>query len=250
MTTTDRQIASQIYVAFDCESIYSAEARSLLGQLHGTGAGCKIGQTIAAKTGWPAPINEAQIHEFDVFADAKLHEINNTVHDLGRVILSCQPDFINIFADSSIVALEALLDLRDEVSPETKVLGVTLLTDKTDDEVLSDYGRPRNEQVLCFANKVLEVGLDGVICSPQDLRMLAKYSDFDNVEKVTPGIRPAWSMPNDQQNYATPTEAIEWGASRIVVGRPITEQFGLIGGLTPRDAFWAVFEEVKRARAA
>lgn len=250
MISTDRQIASQIYVAFDYESMYSAEAQSLLNQLHGTGAGCKIGQTITAKAGWPAPINEAQIHEFNVFADAKLHEINNTVLDVGRVILSCKPDFINIFADSSVTALEGLLSLRDEISPGTKVLGVTLLTDKTDGEVLSDYGFPRNEQVLHFANKVLEVGLDGVICSPQDLRILARYPDFDYVEKVTPSIRPAWSMPNDQQNYATPTEAIEWGATRIVVGRPVTKQFELIGGSTPLDAFWAVFEEVKRARAA
>jgi orotidine-5'-phosphate decarboxylase len=245
--------AQRIYVAFDYPSIHHEEAQQTLNNLYGTGAGAKIGLEVTAASGWPEPLGVAQDNEFNTFADAKLHDIGNTVWSTAETILRPGPNFLNTHASCSKAALRGLFETRARMqvhaqgeSPFTKLLGVTVLTDVEEDEAVSDYRRGRKKQVLYFADKVMDCGFDGVVCSPQELKLLAKYARFDDMVKMVPAIRPKWSVANDQKNFTTPTEAIERGATHIVVGRPITKQYEKIGQ-TPLDAFQAVLEEVVEA---
>jgi orotidine-5'-phosphate decarboxylase len=245
--------ASRIYVAFDYPGIRQPEPQAVLQQLQDTGAGAKIGLEITAASGWPEPIQEAQQYGFDVFADAKLHDIGNTEINAARTILSAAPNMLNVHATSSKAALRGLVAVRNEIQLDdhdqprlTKILGVTVLTDVENSECFEDYRRGRQKQVLHLADKVLDCGLDGFVCSPEELDILARYERFDRMLKVIPAIRPKWSVPDDQKNYTTPREAILRGASHIVVGRPITKQFKKIGN-TQLDAFQAVEQEVAEA---
>lgn len=247
MSNIDKETASQIYVAFDYPSVHTSEAQFLFEQLEGTGAGAKLGLEITAASGWPPAIQEGHNHSFNVFADPKLKDIGHTVAKAAEIILSQKPEFINIHADSSSVALNGLVNAKNKISPITQVLGVTVLTDKTNGEAIADYRRGRKNQVLHYADKLLDSGVEGVICSPEELKILAKYSRFDRMVKMVPAIRPKWSVPNDQKNFTTPAEAIQRGATHIVVGRPITAQYKLMGGATPLDAFRAIHDEIKGA---
>ncbi len=251
LSEANRKFAERLYVALDYDSINDPEPSELLHHLQGTGAGAKVGLQISAAKGWINPIETVQDHGMNVFADAKLKDIGATVSKASRVILKTMPNFINVHADSSASALRMLVEERNSLRQEgdsefTKILGVTVLTDKENDEAVEDYRRGRKKQVLHYADKSLDCGLDGIVCSPDELKILAKYARFDKLVKMVPAIRPKWSVPNDQKNYTTPTEAIERGATHIVVGRPITEQYTKVG-TTPFDAFEAVVQEVAEA---
>lgn len=258
MTGISHSAAERLYVAFDFESIKEEAPQYLLTNLRGTGIGVKLGLEITAASGWVIPIDTAQDYNYNVFADAKLKDIGNTVIKVGKTILKAYPNFLNIHADSSETALRGLVDVRNKVQIEgwddyqddgegiTKLLGVTVLTDITDEECIKMYGRTRKEQVLFLADKVLDCGLDGLVCSPEELDILAKYSRFDRLIRMIPAIRPKWSVPDDQKNFTTPREAILRGANYLVVGRPITEQYKKIGD-TPLDATEAVVQEIAEA---
>ena len=252
MSASPETAAERIYVAFDYPNLGLAQPQAVLKGLEGTGAGAKLGLEITAKRGWDEPIGEAHEYGFKVFADAKLHDIGNTEWSAARIILENEPDFLNVHATSSRAALSGLVEVRDSMKEDfsswrqPKLLGVTVLTDVENDEAVEDYRRGRKKQVVHLADKLLDCGLDGVVCSPDELKTLAKYARFDDMVKMVPAIRPKWSVPGDQKNFTTPREAIERGATHIVVGRPITAQFSKIGE-TPMDAFEAVLQEVEGA---
>jgi orotidine-5'-phosphate decarboxylase len=78
------------------------------------------------------------------------------------------------------------------------------------------------EQVKQLAMLTHDCGLDGVVCSPQEITLLRE--DLDNsFELVTPGIRPEWSVTGDQKRIMTPAQAIKAGSNYLVIGRPITQ---------------------------
>lgn len=244
--------ANRIYVAFDYPRLDRPEAQGVLTQLQDTGAGAKVGLEVTALTGWVDPIEDAQSHGFDVFADMKLHDIGATEWKAAEPVLLTNPELLNIHATSSQAALSGLVAVRDKLKAEsdgaiqTKLLGVTVLTDVENQECIADYRRGRKKQVMHLADKVLECGLDGFVCSPEELDILAKYERFAKMLKVIPAIRPKWSVPDDQKNFTTPRQAILRGATHIVVGRPITAQYKKVGD-TQLDAFRAVEQEVKEA---
>lgn len=251
------EVAGTLYVAFDFDSVLDQQPQELLTSIHDTDVGAKVGTQIAAVDGWLVPVDEVDNWGLNVFADMKLKDIGATVIKTARPVLRRNPAFLNVHADSSVSALEGLVAERDTiqahipVGQRTKLLGVTVLTDKEDPEVIQDYRRGRKKQVLHYADKSMAAGLDGVVCSPAELKVLARYERFFGAIKMTPAIRPRWSVPDDQKNFMTPTEALERGGENtlLVVGRPITEQYAKIGK-TPLDAVHAVLEEVKAARTA
>jgi orotidine-5'-phosphate decarboxylase len=118
------------------------------------------------------------------------------------------------------------------------LLGVTVLTSSTDD-TLAEVGITVKtaDQVLRLARLGVANGIDGLVASPHEARMLR--SEFgDAIKIVTPGIRPAGSAAGDQKRFATPREAIEAGADYLVIGRPIT------GASDPKAAVQAVVGEL------
>lgn len=256
MAEISPEAAKRLYVAFDYDSIQDIEARRLIGSIRGTGIGAKVGTQLACRSGWIVPVVQLS-NGFNVFADMKLHDIGKTETATARSVLRWLPSYLNAHATSSFAALESLVKLRDETQKtaaenmKTKLLGVTLPTDVEDEESMRDYGRSRNEQVLHLADKSMDAGFEGIVCSAYDLKLLAKYARFDQLVKVVPSIRPKWSVPAGQKNFVTPTEAIELGGDNVtlVVGSPITDQYMNIGE-TRLDAVVAVTNEIDAALAA
>jgi orotidine-5'-phosphate decarboxylase len=123
-------------------------------------------------------------------------------------------------------------------SDNLMLLGVTVLTSSTN-ETLTQTGiaGTTGDQVLRLARLGVASGIDGLVASPHEARMLrAEFGD--KIKIVTPGIRPAGSDPGDQKRFATPREAVDAGADYLVIGRPIT------GASDPKAAVQSVVEEL------
>lgn len=115
---------------------------------------------------------------------------------------------------------------RDKLGLNTRLLAITVLTSLGNKGAREVYGQPARQQIMRLATLAKRNGMDGVVCSPAEARMLREYFG-DDFLIVTPNIRlPDTVVKDDDQNpnrSRTPKEAIAEGASHIVVGRPITE---------------------------
>jgi len=109
-----------------------------------------------------------------------------------------------------------------------------------DDKNLAEVGIPykAEELVVRLATLARDAGLDGVVASPREIRLIREQVAAENFIVVTPGIRPAWSASGDQKRVATPKQALEDGADYIVIGRAITSSDA------PRDAVERILEEI------
>ena len=119
------------------------------------------------------------------------------------------------------------------------LLGVTVLT-SFDDEAWSATGGqlPIADQVIRLAKLAKESGLDGVVASPLEAKLIREACGPDFLI-VTPGIRPSFAATNDQKRISTPASALQDGASRLVVGRPITQ------AEQPQEAVRLIIEEME-----
>ena len=120
-----------------------------------------------------------------------------------------------------------------------KLLAITVLT-SFDDEAWTSIGGqlPISDQVIRLAKLAKESGLDGVVCSALEAKMIREACG-PNFLIVTPGIRPSFAATNDQKRIATPASALADGASRLVIGRPITQ------AATPQEAVRLIIEEME-----
>jgi orotidine-5'-phosphate decarboxylase len=160
-----------------------------------------------------------------MFLDGKLHDIPNTIAGASRAISSTEVMFFNVHASGGIEAIKSAAKNKGN----SKLLVVTVLTSLGDEECVSIYEKKPAEVVIKFAIMAKEAGADGIICSPQELKVLSGIGEFDNFIKVVPGVRPSWAPSNDQKRIMTPYEAILNGADYIVIGRPISEPPAEIG---------------------
>ena len=154
--------------------------------------------------------------EFDIFLDLKLHDIPNTIKKSigGLKNLPIQMLTIHISGgrDMMIAAMEAVSDTK------IKIFGVTALTSLSDDDTKNIFQRSVSEQVVEMLNLAESAGIDGVVCSPHELKLVKRK---DTLLSVTPGIR-LHDSNDDQKRVMTPKEAIDLGADYLVIGRPIT----------------------------
>lgn len=158
-----------------------------------------------------------------VFLDLKLHDIPNTVAGGVRAVLPLAPAMLTLHAaggGAMMAAARAAADAAD--GPKPLLLAVTVLT-SLDAAALSDTGVAGGptQQVLRLARLALASGADGLVCSPKEVAVLRAAIGPQPV-LVVPGIRPAGSAADDQARTLTPKEAMDAGASYIVVGRPLT----------------------------
>lgn len=187
----------------------------------------KIGLQLFAKTG-PDIVPAIKSYGGEVFLDLKLHDIPNTVAQASRIITGLGVSMFNIHAAGGIemmtAAVEAVSEEADRLNlVKPTLLAVTLLT-SLDQNALRKLkiGSTVQDYVLHLALLAKEAGVDGVIASPQETRLIRDKCGPDFVIG-TPGIRMPDSPPDDQKRTLTPREAIEAGATFIVVGRPIRE---------------------------
>ena len=154
--------------------------------------------------------------EGQLFWDGKWDDIPNTVGKASAAAAAVNPKMVDVHVSSGAEAIKAAV----EANPDTIVLGVTVLTSITDEESLSIFGKAAKEKVVDFAKMAMGAGAKGVVCSPQELSLL---SEFPDLIKVTPGVRPEWAAVNDQKRVMTPSEAVKAGADYLVIGRPISQ---------------------------
>jgi orotidine-5'-phosphate decarboxylase len=188
---------------------------------------------------FPTPVRATGV---GFFLDLKLHDIPNTAAGGIRAVAELAPTFITIHSSGGrdmlkAVVEEAGIQAAKHGVPRAKLLGVTVLTslDRADLEATGVNADP-SDQVLRLAGLARECGLDGVICSPLEIAALRKQCGPDFVLMV-PGIRPAGSAANDQKRVMTPRQAVDLGATNLVVSRPIYQ------AADPRAAAEAIARE-------
>ncbi len=154
---------------------------------------------------------------FDIFLDLKLHDIPNTVRRSVKS-LACLPIkmltvHISGGEDMMKAAMEGVLE------KDIKVFGVTVLTSLSDNDANEIFKRTTSEQVKKMLDLAESAGIDGVVCSPHELRFV---SERKSLLSITPGIR-VHNSNDDQKRVMTPKDAINLGSNYLVIGRPITD---------------------------
>ncbi len=210
---------SKIIVALDYSN--ESDALALVEQLDPTQCRLKVGKELFTSAG-PNFVKRLVDSHYEVFLDLKFHDIPNTVAKACAVAADLGVWMINVHALGARKMLEAARAAVDSRRSSTLLIGVTILT-SMDKEDLSEVGLKGSPEVnvLRLARLAQSAGLDGVVCSPLELKVLRAELGAGFL-LVTPGVRPAGSVIGDQKRIMTPGEAVSNGANYLVVGRPIT----------------------------
>jgi len=235
-TPASSGMRDRLIVALD---VGNAGAAQVLVQRIGEAAGIyKVGLQLFAAEG-PGIVRYLVHSGRRVFLDLKLHDIPNTVSHAVKAAVQMGAHMITVHAAGGSAMLRAAADAAGD---GVTVLAVTVLTSLTDEDLHDTgiSGRVR-DQAVRMAALAQNAGCKGIVTSPLEASALRKALG-ENFTIVTPGVRPAGSDRNDQARTATPAQALESGASHIVVGRPVTH------AADPAQAANAIIAEMERAR--
>lgn len=235
MTPTPR-----IIVALDHPSAH--EALALINRLGAADYGVKVGKELFTREG-PALVRELVAAGRPVFLDLKFHDIPNTVAAACEAAAELGVWMINVHASGGRAMLRAARAALENFERRPLLVAVTVLT-SLDAAALGEVGvnDAPAQQVARLARLAHDCGLDGVVCSPQEIAAV-KAACGHAFLTVTPGIRPAEASLDDQQRVATPASAVRAGGDHLVIGRPITR------AADPALALAAIAREIVEARA-
>jgi orotidine-5'-phosphate decarboxylase len=226
----------RLIVALDLPS--TEAARSLIAKLGDAVSFYKIGYQLGFAGGLEFA-RELIGQGKQVFVDLKLHDIGNTVEKGVESIAKIGATFLTVHAYPQTMKAA----VTGKGGSTLKILAVTVLTSYDDKDLReAGYGSAVGELVKRRAHQARDIGIDGLVCSPEEAAALRGITG-DKMLLVTPGIRPAGAAAGDQKRIMTPTRAIGAGADYLVVGRPITE------AADPKAAARSVVEEITRAAA-
>lgn len=167
-----------------------------------------------------------------VFDDAKFFEIGDKLEKLVREHLRYRPWMVNCMAGNvssrvqdhddrnKVDALKRFADACHEAG--TRPCGVTVLTNKHPEIAAQEFRRTPTDQVLYYLEVLLEAGFTDVVCSPLEAPAIRAESRFNTLDLNTPGVRPAGSSKDDQARTNTVENALGAGATRLIIGRPLT----------------------------
>lgn len=211
---------SPIIVALDFNNLNDALA--LADKLDPTKCRLKVGKELFTRVG-PHVLDVLHKKSFEVFLDLKFHDIPNTTAQAVLAAADMGVWMVNIHASVGHIAMQTCVERLKKAQLNTKLIAVTVLT-STDTELLASLGvnNALETQVLKLAKLSQDNGLDGVVCSAQEAVMLRQQLG-DDFLLVTPGIRMPDDNANDQKRICTPKQAIDNGASHLVIGRSITK---------------------------
>jgi len=213
------QVDSKIIVALDYAN--EEQALAFVNKVNPELCKLKVGKELFTAAG-PRFIEGLVSKEFSVFLDLKFHDIPNTVMKACKAASELGVWMLNVHALGGQAMLEAAKEgIKDS---QSKLIAVTILTSmgKDDLEQIGIQARSVQEQVVKLAMLTKNSGLDGVVCSAKEVKVLRNSLGNDFL-LVTPGIRPVGSDLTDQKRVMTPAEAITAGSSYLVIGRPITQ---------------------------
>lgn len=182
----------------------------------------KVGSQLFTACG-PEILEFIKKQKAEFFLDLKFHDIPNTVALAVQAACCYNPLMLTVHTLGGPDMLRAAAEAAQRVSARTKIVGVTVLT-SMDKNQLAAVGISGSveEEALVLARMAAQAGLDGVVASPREIKLLRR-----GIEKkfiiVTPGIRPADAPSDDQKRTMSAKEAIAQGADYLVVGRPVTQ---------------------------
>ena len=211
---------SPIIVALDMES---ERALELTKKLNPQECKVKVGSQLFTADG-PIIIDKLNELGFDIFLDLKFHDIPNTVKKAVEVAIKMGVWMLNVHSLGGKEMLRAACEVVEKASIKPLLVGVTVLT-SLNDKSLKEVGLGLNteDQVLLLAELCQTEGLNGVVCSANELSVLRKHLEEDFL-LVTPGIRSSGQESDDQKRISTASEAISNGADYIVIGREISNE--------------------------
>jgi orotidine-5'-phosphate decarboxylase len=217
-------IAERIIVPLDVSTL--EEAIALIERLEQVKF-WKVGLELFVSTG-PTILEVLKSRSKKIFLDLKFHDIPNTVVGACRSATRYGVDLLTIHATSGRDALKAAVEVVQAEAAvaavkSPKLIAVSLLTSISSRQLAFDLKIPLElpEYILEMALMAQEMGLDGAVCSPQEVAQLRTCCG-DNFLLVCPGVRPTWAISGDQQRFLTPAQAFQAGADYLVIGRPIT----------------------------
>lgn len=208
-------MTSSIYLAIDTPSL--TRAMDLVRQVRHHIGGIKLGLEFFCANGHHG-VHEMRKLGLPIFLDLKLHDIPNTVAKAVQALHALEPAVLTVHAAGGRAMME---DAKAAAGVHTKVVAVTVLTslDHDDLDAIGVAGDPK-AQVERLALLAKEAGLDGIVCSGAEVAHARKI--WPGGFFVVPGVRPAGSNKGDQKRAVTPREALDAGASILVIGRAIT----------------------------
>ena len=211
---------SPIIIALDFAQ--PQKALNFAQQLQGRNCRLKVGKELFTRGGYQV-VEKLVAMSFDVFLDLKFHDIPNTVAAACRASADLGVWMVNVHAQGGKAMMQSAREAIDSASHSPLLIAVTVLTSLSAKD-LREVGindTPAT-QVLRLAQLSQACGLDGVVCSPLEIERLRQQLNPD-FQLVTPGIRPASAVADDQKRIMTPAQAIQSGSNYLVIGRPITQ---------------------------
>jgi orotidine-5'-phosphate decarboxylase len=233
----------RLAIALDLPS--ERDALQLVDRLGDTCQWFKVGMELYYATG-NSIVTKLRNRGFNIFLDLKLHDIPNTVAGAVRSATQAGASLLTIHASGGQAMMTAAAEAASAAG-SPRLLAVTVLTSMDCSELAAiGIAASPADQVLRLAKLAQASGIDGMVCSPEEVAMLRKETGPATL-LVIPGIRPAGtgisagSERDDQKRIATPAEAIANGASMLVVGRPITR------AADPAAAAQAILKNIEEA---
>lgn len=229
---------SRICIALDFQT--KAEVKEFLDKFEDEKLYVKVGMELFYGEGIDM-IKMIKERGHKIFLDLKLHDIPNTVKSAMKQLAKLDVDMVNVHASGSVAMMKAAIEgLNEGKSGEKRPLciAVTCLT-SLDQEVLDNellIHDALEDVVLKWAQNAKAAGLDGVVCSPLESKIIHENLGLEFLT-VTPGIRLASDSVNDQKRVTTPAMAKELTSSYIVVGRTIT------GAKNPVETYKEVYRQ-------
>ena len=214
-------MTSKIIVALDYEK--ESDALALVDQIDPNLCRLKVGKEMFTTLGMNF-VKQLHQRHFDVFLDLKYHDIPNTVARAVRSAADLGVWMVDLHASGGLRMMEEAKRILGPYGKDAPLLiAVTVLTSMEDLDLLQiGINASPMEQVLRLAHLTQRAGLDGVVCSPQEVEIL-RNACGEEFKLVTPGIRPTGADFGDQRRVMTPTAAIRAGSDYLVIGRPITK---------------------------
>jgi len=198
-------------------------ALSMADNLDPKGCRLKVGKEMYTRFG-PELVKQLQDKGFEIFLDLKFHDIPNTVAKACAAAADLGVWMLNVHTSGGRKMMEAAMTELQQFGSDAPLLtGVTVLTSMSAEELLETGVTTSIEQrVLTLAELAKSSGLDGVVCSALEAKMI-RDNIGDDFLLVTPGIRPKGVDAGDQHRIMTPEDALTAGSDYLVIGRPITK---------------------------
>ena len=209
-------MTTRVFIALDTPSL--DKAKEIATRVRHHVGGIKLGLEFFMANG-RAGVHEMAELGLPIFLDLKLHDIPNTVAKAIQALRPLDPAILTVHAAGGRAMLE---DAKAAAPTGTKVVAVTTLTSLDGNDLRAiGVDRAPHDQVLHLTELAMTAGVDGIVCSGAEVK--AAHALWPKGFFVVPGVRPANGAIGDQKRVVTPREAVDAGASIIVVGRPITQ---------------------------